>query len=148
MRWYSKNCFYGKDKIDFCWFDKYSFLHLGDLAFFYSIFLLFGLIKNIKMRWALFLFTIINTLHIIDEIFNIYTNTSLESIWVPKYLGKAQRDSDSVQNFSGDLISGFTGSLIVLLTFYFTLNNKYQPLIVLLTGFFMFCLGIIGWLNG
>jgi len=128
------------------WFDKYSFLHCGSLAFFYTIFLLLALLKNIKTKGAIILFIIINTLHLIDELLNNYSTISMESIWVPKYLGRVVKDNDSIQNFLGDLISGLMGSLIVLLVFYFSEKNKYQPLIVLFTGFILFCVGLMGWL--
>ena len=145
MKWYNQECFYGDHGV--CWFDKYSFLHFGDLGFIYAILLLIGLIKNIKIKWGLYLFLIINIMHIIDDILNNFTDTSLESIWVPKYLGKVPRDGDSVQNFLGDLISGFIGSSIVLLTFYLTQKTIYQPLIILFTGFTLFCIGMGCWLN-
>ena len=116
MQWNFKNCFYGD--LGVCWFDKYSFLHFGNMGFFYSIFLLIGLIKNIKIRWGIYLYLIINVIHLIDEILNNYTDISLESIWVPKHMRRVPRDDDSVQNFLGDLISGFIGSSIILFTFY------------------------------
>ena len=58
MKWYNKNCFSGGHGV--CWFDKYSFLHFGNLGFIYAIFLLIGLIKNIKLKWSIYLFLIIN----------------------------------------------------------------------------------------
>ena len=145
MKWYNKNCFAGGHGV--CWFDKYSFLHFGNLGFIYAILLLIGLIKNINMKWSLYLFLIINIIHIIDEILNNYTDISTESIWVPKHLGKVPRDGDSIQNFLGDLISGFVGSSLVLLTFYLTQKTIYQPLIILFTGFGLFCIGMSFWLN-
>lgn len=121
MKWNPDNCLIGtknNEGVDHqCWFDLHSIIHFSYVSFFYVLLLfLVSLMKylssydeTVTRKTLIVCFWIINALHLIDDVCNNTLGWSLESI---HYKGR-QYDTDSIQNFTGDIASGFVGTCVV-----------------------------------
>ena len=116
------NCFWGgyskseeniRKNTDYssCWFDQWSIMHaVNPMIIFTGLLMLITFFGKLSTKSTIWIFVLVDLIHGIDEILNIYTPYSLESIKD----GRVIIDGDTVQNCLGDIISSFLGTGIIL----------------------------------
>ena len=146
LKWEKNVKFYvgQSNEID-SWFTIASFVHLlTGIIFYLLIQRIFPTLSNINVL------IVVNLLHIIEDYLENKSSYSLEGLFSKISMCKNDallhiNDHDSLQNFIGDNISFFIGSLIALKldeTKYVQENIKLNKIIIILL---IFLIGFAGW---
>ena len=116
-----------------CIFDSWSIHHFYWQGFFYLLFHHFFKIKSLK--YSIILTSIFTLLHILEEYFGNIGLFSLEGLFID-YIGPIinpkinvklrKKDNDYLDNSIGDVISGLSSNILIVLYWYYFKKLPYS----------------------
>ena len=111
LKWEKGACFVDTGKpTSKCYFDYWSILHFIITALCYII--IYVVIFKCDKRYAFTALIVTNLIHAVEDLLENIYDTNF-GCWVGIYDGSEGCEIDSLQNFIGDIISGFLRSYII-----------------------------------